>query len=624
MCGICGIIDFKRQLPNKVDLTKLMSEKLFHRGPDDSGDYNDSSIALGFTRLSILDVQNGNQPVFNNSRKIVSIFNGEIYNFKEIKQELISKGYIFYSNSDSEIIPSAFEYWGIDFVHKLNGMFSIAIYDKRNNDFYLIRDRLGIKPLHYFKYKNTLIFASEINSLTSLPIFKKEINFEAISTYLSFRYPTEDESSFFLGIKRLPAGSYIKLDSYSEKIFSYWEIPLPTSEKKHNEDYYLHKLDDLLNKSVKSQLISDVPLGIFLSGGLDSSLLSAVASKNVGSNLNTYSVTLEETNYNESEKAKLVSNYLGTNHNEVILKKKDFLANLNNLINIKGVPASIPHEYALFLLSKEMKKKISVVLSGEGADEFFGGYSRVQGSPFDFFKNKYLDKLSLGFKTKEKDFYNFIMRRYNWFSPEEKNKLLSSNFKNKTSNDALLNVSWKDVLKEGSLNDNYNQVLYMFQKKHLKCLLDRLDTMTMAASIEARVPFLDHKIVEFINSVPFEFKLKWKSNFHKMASLFSSSEKYTEKNDINKYLLRKLSTKYLPNKISNAKKLGFPVPLNEWVDNDEIKNMLKGKNSLSKNFYNSDYLNQILQMKKGRNYDFAGKKIWMMLNIEIWMKEHFG
>jgi asparagine synthase (glutamine-hydrolysing) len=164
----------------------------------------------------------------------------------------------------------------------------------------------------------------------------------------------------------------------------------------------------------------------------------------------------------------------------------------------------------------------------------------------------------------------------------------------------------------------------MFQKKHLKCLLDRLDTMTMAASIEARVPFLDHKIVEFINSVPFEFKLKWKSNFHKMASLFSSSEKYTEKNDINKYLLRKLSTKYLPNKISNAKKLGFPVPLNEWVDNDEIKNMLKGKNSLSKNFYNSDYLNQILQMKKGRNYDFAGKKIWMMLNIEIWMKEHFG
>ena len=324
MCGICGIIDFKRQLPNKIDLTKLMSEKLFHRGPDDSGDYNDNSIALGFTRLSILDVQNGNQPMFNKNKSIISIFNGEIYNFKEIKQELILKGYVFYSNSDSEIIPNAFECWGIDFVKKLNGMFSIAIYDKRNEDFYLIRDRLGIKPLNYFKYRDSLFFSSEINSLTSLSVFKKEINFKAISAYLSFRYPTEDENTFFLGIERVPAGSYLKLNKNSEKIFSYWEIPLPKSENIYNEDFYLQKLDYLLNKSIKGQLISDVPLGVFLSGGLDSSLLSAVASKNVGRNLNTFSVTLEETNYNESDKAKLVSNFLGTNHTEVLLKKADF------------------------------------------------------------------------------------------------------------------------------------------------------------------------------------------------------------------------------------------------------------------------------------------------------------
>ena len=239
MCGICGIIDFKNQIQNKVNFTKLMSENLSHRGPDDYGDYNDDDITLGFTRLSIIDVQSGNQPMFNKNKNIISIFNGEIYNYQEIKQELILKGYTFYSNSDSEIIPKAFENWGIDFVKKLNGMFSIAIYDKRNKDFYLIRDRLGIKPLNYFKYRDSLFFSSEINSLTSLPVFKKEINFKAISAYLSFRYPTEDENTFFRGIKRLPAGSYLKLNINNEKILSYWKIPFPKSEKIYNEDYYL-------------------------------------------------------------------------------------------------------------------------------------------------------------------------------------------------------------------------------------------------------------------------------------------------------------------------------------------------------------------------------------------------
>jgi len=624
MCGICGIVDFNNKISDKKKLTNMMSEKLTHRGPDDKGDFDNDFVSLGFKRLSILDIKNGNQPMTNKKKSIISIFNGEIYNFKEIKKELEETGYSFFSNSDSEIIPYAFEKWGIDFIKKLNGMFSIAIYDKENKSFYLVRDRLGIKPLYYFKHDKTIVFSSEINSIISVPFFKKRVNFKAVSSYLSFRYPTEDDEIFFKDLKRVPPGNYIKITPDKDSAFKYWSIPFPETSTTHKESYYLEKLDYLLNLSVKRQLISDVPLGVFLSGGLDSSLLSAIAAKYIGKNLSTYSVTLSEEGYDESKKAKLVSKYLETNHCEVLLKKTNFLENLTHLIKVKGVPASIPHEYALYLLSKEMKKKITVVLSGEGADEFFGGYSRVQKSPFDYSKLKFLKKL--GFSSKKtpfNNFFEFVLNRYNWFSPMQKNNLFNDKFKEQINNDNELNLSWKETLYEGSLNENYNKILYMFQSKHLQCLLDRLDSMTMAAGIEARVPFLDHELVEFINTVPFEYKIKWKSNFHKIISLVTSSEKYSEKNDINKYLLRKVSENYIPKEISKAKKLGFPIPLNEWIKDSKVEDMLLGKNSKSKEFYDKEELKNIIQMKDGKEFDFSGKRVWMLLNIELWMRQHF-
>ena len=215
------------------------------------------------------------------------------------------------------------------------------------------------------------------------------------------------------------------------------------------------------------------------------------------------------------------------------------------------------------------------------------------------------------------------MSRYNWFSPIQKNKLLSIRFKEQSNYDEKLNQSWSKFLDEGSLSENYNKVLYMFQSKHLKCLLDRLDTMTMASGIEARVPFLDHELIEFINTVPFEYKIKWKSNFHKILSLGSTSETYAEKNDINKYLLRKLSQKYVPKKISTAKKLGFPVPLNEWIKDIKIKNMILGPDSLSKEFYDQEELEKVFQMQDNKEFDFSGKKVWMLLNVELWMRQNF-
>jgi len=205
----------------------------------------------------------------------------------------------------------------------------------------------------------------------------------------------------------------------------------------------------------------------------------------------------------------------------------------------------------------------------------------------------------------------------------QKNKLFNDNFREQINNDNELNLSWKKILHEGSIDENYNKILYMFQSKHLQCLLDRLDSMTMAAGIEARVPFLDHELVEFINTVPFQYKIKWKSSFHKIISLITSSDKYSEKNDINKYLLRKLSENYIPKKISKAKKLGFPIPLNEWIKDSKVEDMLLGKNSKSKEFYDKEELKNILKMKDGKEFDFSGKRVWMLLNIELWMRQHF-
>ena len=372
MCSILGLVDFNKNCLNQkniYDLNKILS----HRGPDDEGFFYDENVALAFNRLSIIDLEKGNQPII--FQDLISIFNGEIYNFKEIKEELINKNYIFKTNSDSEIIPAAFDCWGINFVNKLNGMFAISIYDKKNKKLFLVRDRVGVKPLYYSRFNNKLIFASEIKGIINFPEFKKNINYNAIYSYLAFRYPTNGKNIFFKDINRVDPGCYIEIDISKKELFekSYWKIPKIYDQQTNlSESHYDEKLNELLNLSVERHLISDVPVGVLLSGGLDSSLLSAIAAKKIN-NVQTFSVSFNEKKYDESEKAKIVSDYIGSKHLDVVISKENFLKNLQEIITVRDTPVSIPHEYPLFLLNKEIKKTIKVVLSGEGADEFFGG-----------------------------------------------------------------------------------------------------------------------------------------------------------------------------------------------------------------------------------------------------------
>ena len=635
MCSILGLIDFEKNCKNETGKIFELNKILSHRGPDDTGYYNDESISLAFNRLSIIDLKNGGQPIiFNN---IISIFNGEIYNYREIKSELENKNYKFKSNSDSEIIPAAFKCWGINFIYKLNGMFAISIYDKTNGKIYLIRDRVGVKPLYYSRFANKILFASELKGITNYPEFSKKVNYSALYSYLAFRYPTNGKSIFFKNIFRVEPGCYLEIDlktkDFREKM--YWEIPKIQEDESMKEQYCEEKLIHLLNQSVERHLISDVPVGVLLSGGLDSSLLSAIASKKVDKKIQTFSISFNEKKYDESKKAKKVANFINSQHLDIKINRDNFYENLVNIIRVKDTPISIPHEYPLYFLSKEIKKKVKVVLSGEGADEFFGGYSRVQKSPFDFKKGNFINSISNtkllnklfsideNFIFKNKYFSDFFFHRYNWFKFGEIGEIMNEDIINQVNLEEV-KEPWLKII-ESNNNNLYNQTLNLFQKNHLQCLLDRLDIHTMAHSVEARVPFLDHNLIEFINAVPFKFKIKWKSRFHKWISIFSNSERFSEKNDVNKYLLRKVGAKYLPKDVAREKKLGFPLPMNDWMRDKRVKEILLDQKTISRNIFKKGEIEKLFldyNFKKDP-YDFSGKKIWMILNIELWMRSNF-
>ena len=633
MCSILGQINFGKNQTDNEELKKLNS-LLKHRGPDDEGYFNDEYVSLAFNRLSIIDLKKGNQPI--KTYNIVSIFNGEIYNFKELKKELKEKGFKFHTNADSEVIPVAYKAWGIESFKKLKGMFAICIYDIERKKIFLARDQIGIKPLYYFLLNDGIFFGSEIKSLISHSRFKKKINYDAVTSYLLHRYPINNKSGFFKNINLVNEGNYIEIDLERKKIFEneYYELKINRENIDRGEKYYLELIEDKLNQSINRHLISDVPISVFLSGGLDSSLLSSIASKKLNYKLNTFSVGFKDAKYDESNFAQEVSNYIGSNHSKIEINKSNFVENITDIIKIKSSPVSIPHEYPLFLLSSEIKKKNKVVLSGEGADEFFGGYSRVQKCAIDYLKLKKFGILSniniinnifsldKNFNFK-KNFTDYFFFKYNWFSENEINNLFSGNLiTNNNFNNAK--EPWVELADKNNDLSFFDLSLIFFQKNHLKCLLNRLDSLTMANSLEARVPFLDIDLIEAINTVPFKYKIKWKSFMSKFKSIFSNNFAYSEKYDINKYLLRKVSKKYLPHNISTRKKSGFPLPMNNWMKNDVIKDILFDQTTSSRELYDMRFIHNLFRKRDNNDiYDFNGKKIWMILNLELWMREFF-
>ncbi len=631
MCGFFGVVSFKKKISNQdIEDIKKGTEEIRYRGPDDQKILSDENFCFGFNRLSIIDLKAENQPYYTNDKSVVMMCNGEIYNYKYLKKNLLFKGYKFKTNTDVEVILHGYVEWGNDLWEKLNGIFSIVIFDRKQKKILLIRDHLGVKPLHYFVNNEKIYIGSDYNSFFKIRNHRHSINNSALGSYLSFRYAI-GEQTFYKNIFDVLPGYEIVYDENKIKKRQYWDIPTKTDEDKGFQ-YYLEKLDSLLNESVERQMISDVPLGAFISGGLDSSLLLSYIKKYKPS-LNTYITGFDEGGYNEFEYAETVANYLNINPPKKLkIKENEYIDAIKKTIKFRGEPISVPHENAFLQMSNFMKKDISVVMSGEGADELFGGYGRIFRSPHDYYMSRKplirnFVNYSYNPKNQKKKYVSPIdhfLSRYSWFSNEEKKNLLNTD--NTKYDYDKSSLEYVESLFQKVSHLNYFDGMYYLQGKlHLTNLLNRLDRMTMGSSVEARVPFLDVNLVEFVSKMPSKYKLRWKNRFSKICSIFFNSEQISENLDSPKYILKKLAAKKIPNSIIYRKKMGFPVPLNNWATKrfgEYAYEILTSSNSKTNKVFNISFIEKFI---KNRRYDskedMDGKKIWMLLNIELWMQD---
>ena len=639
MCGIAGIISSEKDESISPNILQRMTDVLYHRGPDDSGFYFDKGVGLGHRRLSIIDLKYGQQPMSNEDGKIWITYNGEIYNFHPIRAELISLNHKFSTNCDTEVVIHAYEQWGIDCLKRFNGFFAFCIWDQNKQRAFLARDRLGIKPLYWALFDNKLLFSSEMPSIFQYPNFPRRACIDAISSYLTFRQAVWN-LNFIQDINKLLPGHYLIYENGEAKINKFWELPININTVDHGEEYYLDGVFEKLQQAIKMRMMSDVPLGAYLSGGLDSSILVAMMSKVNNAPIKTFAIGYEEDQYNEGEYAQIVSNHCNTDHVQILLPRKDYLNLWPKLIRQRGIPLSIPHEVALYQMSMELKKHVTVVLSGEGADELFGGYGRVQRSPMDWEKicfaskfikspiakgfNKLFPKNSTINLLSIDNHMNHFFHVYNWIPFEEKQGLFTAEASSQLHNDDKTINIFRELFNKTNHINPYDRVLHVFEKIHLGCLLDRLDMMSMAASVEARVPFVDHELVEFVTQIPFKYKIRWKSFLHKLWALFYSSFSASEWLDINKYILRKIGSRLLPPEIFSRKKLGFPTPLDLWIKQglmEQAREILLDPSVFRRGIFRRDRIENLLNNQQNLKYDFWGKKVWMLMNVELWFQE---
>jgi|TARA_B100001971_G_C18250478_1_gene577791 asparagine synthase (glutamine-hydrolysing) len=613
-----------------------MTGILSHRGPDDSGYHVEKNISLGHRRLSIIDLsKKGKQPIYNEDESICIVYNGEIYNFKEIKSKLEERGHRFNSDTDTEVIVHAYEEYGEKCLQYFNGMFAFTIWDSKQKKIFVAVDRLGIKPLYYTKIGNRFLFASEIKSLLQYKDLKREVNKKGLIDYLTFRY-TPTEQTIFEGIKKLKPGHFLVYKKNKIQINRYWDVNINRISKKPIA-YYEKLVLKNLKQSVKRRLISDVPLGAHLSGGLDSSIIVAMMKTLVDTDIKTFSVSFEaEEPFNESRYSNMLADYYGTDHHELVVKS-DTMKLLPEVIWHLDDIDSDPTLIAQYLLSEYTRKKVKVVLTGEGADELFGGYDEfrfltlsekymksipgimrkkiipgiIRNTPNRILDHYFHFTSSLGEKGKER-FEEFMESTGNreksyltlssFFSREEKEELYSKKLMDFERENADYIEQIKPFFANANKENILNKLIYLDLKRRLPYhLLHKTDKMTMAHSLEGRVPFLDHNLVEFSFEIPPNYKFN---------------------GNIQKYILRKAVKNLIPKEILNRKKHPFVVPLGNWYKENlkELAEMVLSKTNIGHGYYfNYEPIKKIM-----RNYNksklYYGRQIWSLISFDIWHK----
>lgn len=622
MCGICGALALTDESVVDVELLRAMNRTLIHRGPDDEGYYQDGPVGLAIRRLSIIDLDTGHQPLSNEDGTLWIVFNGEIYNYRELRKDLERRGHRFVTHSDTEVIVHAYEEFGVTCLGRLNGMFAFAIWDSHRRSLWLVRDRIGIKPLYYYRSGRIFLFASEIKAILAHPGVRREIDPTGLNNYFTFGHSVAPDT-LYKGIKKLLPGHWLRVEDEKFHVQSYWEV-MPTTEKSpvSNEQEVAERLLELLKSAVNYQLVSDVPLGALLSGGLDSSSVVGLMSGLMNRPVDTFNVTYSSKGaYDESPDAKRVARHFGTTHHELVISPDDLVDVVRRLAYHYDEPFADAACIPTYLVSRFARQKVKVVLTGDGGDELFGGYRRhileqwawLTGLPFALFHYpayigaKLFPELWPAKRlTQAMGRRDPVKRWVAWrrvLSEAEKNALLTPEARQcvaKQDPHEAYRSYWSCP------GDPVNRLLYVDMKTWLSdAYLEKVDKASMAASLEARVPLLDHRLVEFALGLKSSLKVCGRST---------------------KYILKKAVASLLPEEILNKKKHGFNVPTDPWLRGplkEFVLDLFLSDRSGSHGYIDRQAIVRLVE-RHANGREVLDEHLWILINFELWYQTFMG
>ena len=625
MCGIAGFVSTTTLDANARERALRMRDVITHRGPDEAGLHMDGRAALAHRRLSIVDLKTGQQPLSNEDKSIWVVFNGEIYNHVDIRRELQSRGHRYRTLSDTESIVHAYEEWGDDCVQRFRGMFAFALWDSPRRRLLLVRDRLGVKPLYWAAHADQLFFGSEIKALLASHVLEPEPRLDALPEFFGTR-STPGADTLFKNIYKLEPGHRLVFEDGQVRVSQYWDVPTGRSPKLANTREVVDRFRDLFTESVKLRLMSDVPLGVFLSGGLDSSAIAATMARLVGRPIETFSVAFKQQAFSELNYAREVSTAIGAHAHEIVIDDVDFFGALPRLVWHEDEPIAHPSSVPLYFVSALAKNHVTVVLTGEGSDELLAGYGRyprimwnwragrlydtaIPGGVRSAIAERLVPKLpprlarfaGRSFLGADRSPESMVFDSFASVRLCEQRTLLSDDFRRAVTTERAYAASRSFFSRPPSNATLLDRLLYADMKTYLVELLMKQDQMSMAASIESRVPFLDHKLVEFAVSLPDSWKLSGLTT---------------------KRVLREAMKTVLPASILNRPKMGFPVPLGSWLRdgwNATAAAVLLDNRSRQRGVIDANSVEALLRDHASGRVD-ATDRIWSLLNLELWFR----
>jgi asparagine synthase (glutamine-hydrolysing) len=624
MCGIAGLVSTDGLPADAPFKASAMRDVLVHRGPDESGLFSDAHAALAHRRLSIVDLASGQQPLANEDQSVWVVFNGEIYNHGDVRRELEAHGHRYRTKSDTETIVHAYEQWGLECMHRFRGMFAFAIWDQPKRRLLLVRDRLGVKPLYWGRAGTTLLFGSEIKALLASGLIEPEANQSVLPELLSTRYVSGEET-LFATIRKLLPGHALVFEQGRVRTWQYWDIPLDRKDPTLKAHDIISTFRGLLEESVRLRLMSDVPLGLFLSGGIDSSAIAALMSRMIDRPLQTFSVAFKDRAFNELEYSRTVATAIGAEPHEVVIDDRAFFDALPRLVWHEDEPIAHPSSIPLYFVSELARRHVTVVLTGEGSDELLAGYGKYPRIAWNWRAGTIYEGIvpsplrsaiaralpwvpgtfgryaRRSFLAMDRTPASMFLDNFASIRLADQRRLLSAEARQTATPADAYSSSLAYFYRPNGHSTLLDRLLYADMKTYLVELLMKQDQMSMAASIESRVPFLDHKLVEFAATLPDDWKLQgWTT----------------------KRILREAMKGLLPDTILRRPKMGFPVPFGQWMRggwNAVARDVLLDRRSIQRGIIEPSAVDQLLVLHREGRID-ATDRIWSLLNLELWYR----